>query len=53
MELKITKDLEELNLDPENYKLDLNKNLQTYTPWVYRKDDDKEYMYSYIFSIVT
>ena len=43
VELKITKDLEELNLDPENYKLDLNKNLQTYTPWVYRKDDDKEY----------
>ena len=43
VELKIIKDLEELKLDPENYKLDLNKNLQTYSPWLYRKDDDKEY----------
>ena len=43
VELKIIKDLEELKLDPENYKLDLNKNLETYSPWLYRKDDDKEY----------
>ena len=43
VELKTKKDLIDLDLDPENYKLDSNKNLQPYTPWVYRKDDDKEY----------
>jgi len=43
VELKIKKDLTELNLNPENYKLDFNNNLPTYTPWVYRKNDDKEY----------
>ncbi len=43
VELKTNKDLIELNLNPKEYKLDTDQNLEPYEPMVLRDNHDKEY----------
>jgi len=43
VEMRTKKDLSELNLDPNNYTIDLNKNLSEYQALILRNNHDDEY----------